>query len=289
MLAAPGWAEALRRAARVRTTVVVGGTDSGKTTLCAFLAGALWRRGAPVVVLDADVGQSEIGPPTTLGIGRVSSAIGRLADVAVQALWFAGATSPAGCAPGLAMGVGRLAAHAAPGDQLIVDTGGPVSGPLGVALKRRKLAVLRPDLVIALERGRECDGALAATAAGGRPDVLRLPVSGRARVRPARERARFRAEAFTAYFAGAPTHELPLDAAAGAGAVALAVRPPVDGRVLVGVDGEDGSTLGLGLVRGVSPGGRSLSVSTPVPRARIAAVRAAPGSVALSVLHEVLS
>lgn len=287
MLAAPGWAGALERAARARTTVILGDVDSGKTTLAAFLAGGLRSRGLGVLVLDADLGQSAIGPPTTLGLGRVVRPVRRLAEVPVDALWFVGATSPVGHLDEIAAGVSRLAAHADPADRLIVDTCGLVTAPHGVALKRGKVGALRPDLVIALQRADECHAVLAACAAAGEREILTLPVAGLARARSAGERARFRDDAFAAYFAGAAAIDLPLDArAAGADAV-LVMIPPVDGRVLVGLEDAAGNTLGLGLVERVTAGGRSVSVSTPVPAARIARLRSSEGSVALATLHEV--
>ena len=63
----PGARPVLEAVRRARVTMVVGASDTGKTTLTAYLAGALAARGETVAVVDADVGQSEIGPPTTVG------------------------------------------------------------------------------------------------------------------------------------------------------------------------------------------------------------------------------
>ena len=49
------------------TVVVVGAIDVGKTTFCALLASQGVEAGIPTAVVDADMGQSEIGPPTTIG------------------------------------------------------------------------------------------------------------------------------------------------------------------------------------------------------------------------------
>ena len=85
---------ALEAAARVRVTVIVGAGDTGKSTLAAQLASALTARGARVAVVDADVGQSEIGPPTTVGLGAVTGPLTRLRDADLIALEFVGDTSP---------------------------------------------------------------------------------------------------------------------------------------------------------------------------------------------------
>ncbi len=45
----------------------IGASDSGKTTLVKSLLEAFRRRGLTVSLVDADLGQSQIGPPTTIG------------------------------------------------------------------------------------------------------------------------------------------------------------------------------------------------------------------------------
>ena len=87
--------DALDAAARSRVTVVIGESDTGKTSLVAALANALFSRDATVAIVDADIGQSEIGPPTTVGLGRVTRQLGRPADAEVVVLRFVGATSAA--------------------------------------------------------------------------------------------------------------------------------------------------------------------------------------------------
>src|SRR5919109_4035532 len=138
---------ALEAAARVRVTVIVGAGDTGKTTLAAQLASALAARGARVAVVDADVGQSEIGPPATVGLGAVSRRLGRLRDADLIALEFIGDTSPVRRIGQTADATGRLVRRAlAEGfAHVIVDTGGLVEGALGLALKRAKLRAADPD------------------------------------------------------------------------------------------------------------------------------------------------
>ena len=56
---------ALEAAARARVTLILGASDTGKTSLTARLAAALAARGERVAVVDADVGQSEIDRKST--------------------------------------------------------------------------------------------------------------------------------------------------------------------------------------------------------------------------------
>src|SRR2546429_86573 len=103
---------ALEAAARARVTLILGTSDTGKTFLTARLAAALAARGERVAVVDADVGQSEIGPPTTVGLGRVSRALARLGDAEVWALEFVGDTSPVRYIRETAEATGRLVRRA---------------------------------------------------------------------------------------------------------------------------------------------------------------------------------
>ncbi|MGH2392984.1 MAG: Clp1/GlmU family protein, partial [Candidatus Limnocylindria bacterium] len=171
----PEWRGAIRRAARAGVTMVVGESDTGKTTLVTAIANALLARRLRVAVIDADLGQSEIGPPTTIGLGRVRHRLGRLADAEVIALHFVGVTSPPRNLIGAIVGTRRMLdqARAARFPRIVIDTSGLVSGVLGRTLKQAKIEVTDPDLVICLERSAECEHIVAAYGATTRPAVMR--------------------------------------------------------------------------------------------------------------------
>src|SRR3989440_4823833 len=144
---------ALEAAARARVTLILGTSDTGKTSLTARLAAALAARGERVAVVDADVGQSEIGPPTTVGLGRVSGALARLGDAEVLALEFVGDTSPVRYIRETADATGRLVrrALAAGVERALVDTGGLGAGPPGPAPQRARGRPAHPARVPALQ------------------------------------------------------------------------------------------------------------------------------------------
>ena len=150
------WAELCQEArAGWQRIIIVGGTDVGKSVLCWWLAEQLSKQG-PTAVLDADVGQSRVGPPAAIGW--------RFTDAEAGEFYFVGEVTPAPRPADCIAGTVRLAqrAAAAGAEFTIVDTSGYVDGPGAVSLKKAKIELLAPALVIALGKaGRviECDGA----------------------------------------------------------------------------------------------------------------------------------
>jgi len=267
-------AAALDAAAAARVTLVLGANDTGKTTLVTRLAGALADAGHAVGVVDADLGQSDVGPPTTVGLGRVRAPIARLAEAELVALEFLGVTSPARCMRETAAATARLVRRALDlgCTRVVVDTSGLVTGPFGLALKRLKIDQVAPDVLIALQRAGECEPILSAYAGAARPAIVRVPAGPTRRRSPAaRREARLRA--LEAHLAGAAPVTLDLARVAvraAPGARGLTVGE-ADG-VLVGLDAGDGRTLGLGRVREIDPTQTRLTVDTGVDAAQIAAV-----------------
>lgn len=201
----PEWGPALEAARRAPVTVIIGPGDVGKSTLAAALAGALHADGRKVGVVDADVGQSSLGPPTTIALGRVRGPLAGLADAELVAMHFVGATSPAANLVGTVVGTARMVsrARALGMEHVVVDTSGLVAGDLGQTLKQAKIEVVAPDLVVALQRAGECEAILSPWRAASRPRIVRLAPPAAARVRRAEERRRYREQALTRYFEGA--------------------------------------------------------------------------------------
>jgi polynucleotide 5'-hydroxyl-kinase GRC3/NOL9 len=264
-------AAALAAAAAARVTLVIGASDTGKSSLVTDLAGALAAGGGPVAIVDADLGQSDVGPPTTVGLGRVRGPIERLADAELLGLEFLGVTSPVTCLGETADATARQVRRALDAGcaRVLVDTSGLVQGGLGVALKRLKIARVAPDVLLVLQAADECEAILRALPRPA-PAVVRLPAAPAAR-RSAAARRRARQRALDAHLAGAVTVTLDL--------ARVPARPALPGRgpatidaagALVGLDARDGRTLGLGWISALD-GGR-LTVQTPVDAGRVAAV-----------------
>ncbi len=137
----------------VKTIMVIGGSDTGKTTLVEALLSFL---SGPRAAVDLDMGQSRIGVPTTVSWGRVSEGFSDLSGIKEEGFYFTGALSPPGNLLPSVVGARRLVDRAIRAcDKVVIDTTGLIDEPAGRVLKRYKIDLLMPDIVIGLERERE--------------------------------------------------------------------------------------------------------------------------------------
>ncbi|RMF88485.1 MAG: hypothetical protein D6736_10445, partial [Nitrospinota bacterium] len=203
---------ALAETAGVRVILFLGRTDVGKTTTLLALANALCERNFRVGVVDADLGQSTIGPPTTIGLGLLREPVQHLGEAEVVGLYFVGAVTPAGHLLPTVCGTAALVQKALRlgVEKLLIDTTGLVSGDIGRVLKQQKIELVAPDLICCLQREGECEPILRAYRHGRRPQIVRLTPQPGCRVRGQEERRAYREQQFKRYFARAEPRELAL-------------------------------------------------------------------------------
>jgi polynucleotide 5'-hydroxyl-kinase GRC3/NOL9 len=185
--------------------LLFGGLDTGKTTLGRAIAAASLRNERAVAYLDADLGQKCVGPPTTVGLRMIQqpSDLEPEAMSRADAIAFVGSISPQGQLLPLVVGASRLLERAFDNgaDLVVVDTSGLVSGVYGQILKYHKVEMLRPDVVIGLQRGAELDQLLGIVNRFFATDVVSLPVHPDVQPTSVEERAAYRERAMRAYFA----------------------------------------------------------------------------------------
>jgi len=131
--------------------VVVGGADTGKTTLCTFLSNYLIAENRQVAVVDADIGQTDLGPPTTMAAGEVKARVTSLSQIMPSERLFIGLTSPGRAKDKVIRSTKRLVGyHTTPGRITIVNTDGWVSGNEAVLYKLQMLDELQPDITLGI-------------------------------------------------------------------------------------------------------------------------------------------
>lgn len=206
----PAWVEAADRfVASGGTAMILGGTDSGKSTLSRYLIYRAYVAGEPVGLMDLDLGQSHVGPPAALGLAAFPPHVPGDDPLFPEELYFIGQTSPVAAVLEVVVGARVLAdAAAARGlTRLVVNTSGLVSGGAAVRLKRGQAELLRPAFLLALERGDELTPLLRAL--GEVAPLFRLPVSPRALGKSPEVRRLYREQRFREYFLAARELRLP--------------------------------------------------------------------------------
>ncbi len=203
----PSWQEIAEEILkqRPRRILVLGGVDVGKSTLCFYLLEQLVRAGLKVALVDADVGQKDVGPPTTVGLRHFFGSLPEKRPLPAEKLYFVGSTTPVGHLLPLVVGTKKLC-DLSQGEITLINTTGLIRGP-GLALKVFKIESLEPDLILALERAQELEEILS----GFRHRAIRrLEVSPQAIPKGIAERRRRREEAYRWHFRGAGAITLPL-------------------------------------------------------------------------------
>ena len=272
-----------RAVEEARCVFLIGGLDSGKTTLGRAMARRAAEGGKLAAFIDADVGQKSVGPPATIGLKLVRTP----EDVEPDAMWeadslyFVGATSPQGHMLPVVTGTARLLewARAAGAEFIVIDTSGMVSGVYGQLLKYHKLELIRPDLVVGLQRGEELDPLLGIARRFFPGDVYALDVHPAATPTSVEQRAINRELAMKRYFSKPlqrwrvkPTVFMPT-------LPALFELRELD-RLLVGLADGQGTYLGIGYLEHSEEDGvlRLISPVADAPKAlRLGSVRMEEG------------
>lgn len=255
------------------TSILLGATDTGKSTLARFLIFNLCEQGLKVALVDADIGQSFLGPPTTIGFSIFKSDPTWELILSPPELFFVGSTTPEGHFPihlkGVKKMVDKAASHEV--DVILVDTTGFVSDEGGKELKTRKIELLLPRFVLALQKSDELEPILEQVKDNLSSRIIRLPLSEHVRSRSMEERRIYREDRFQEYFKNSVIQELALEGVHLEGDV---LDPngeilPLDWALkiqglLIGLKDGNDETLALGLIKTSVPEKKIVRVSTPL-------------------------
>ena len=253
--------------------IVLGGTDTGKTTLANFLIFNLCQRGLRIALVDADIGQSTLGPPATIGLAEFKSDPDWGVVLSPPEIFFVGSTTPEGHFPLHLKGVKRMVDKAISyaTDLVLVDTTGFVSGESGKDLKRGKINLISPRFILALQRSDELEPILELYKGNPLYKTYRLPLSEKVRTRSMEERRVNRANKFREYFKDAAIQELDVEQVRIEGEV---LDPsgeviPLEwslriNTLLLGLKDNNDEALALGLIRNYSEVEKRLKILTPL-------------------------
>ncbi|WP_427365760.1 Clp1/GlmU family protein [Candidatus Caldatribacterium saccharofermentans] len=138
------------------TIMVIAPPDRGKTTLVRLIVRFFLERGKRVGWVDADPGQSQIGPPTTIGASVLLQEAGLSERLFTPFFHFIGDTTPERDVVAFALAtfdLVRLVRRRS--DVVVLDTCGLFHSPVGYLLKMLKIRLIEPEIVLALGEKEE--------------------------------------------------------------------------------------------------------------------------------------
>jgi polynucleotide 5'-hydroxyl-kinase GRC3/NOL9 len=258
--------------------LLLGAADTGKTTLMSALADRLVPK-QPVALVDADTGQSHIGPPTTVGWTVIDPATrvnpapppfsAETAELAARGIAFVGDITPVGHLLQLTAALMLCVEQAEQAaDVILIDTPGLVTGGAACSLWWTIQRLLRPERIIAIQRENELGDVLAGLQAGfSVVEMVKAPPELRRKSPEARQQHRRRL--FDRYFQNASACTLDLD---NVSVRATRRMTPDDsaGRI-IGLTDVTGQDVAIGVIERWPP--KRGKVTIRVPRLDIRRVR----------------
>ena len=189
--------------------MIVGAVDVGKTSFCAYLANMALREKRRVAVVDADLGQSDLGPPSSIGSCRITKPVRDLFEIGAEDICFIGATSPSGASSEVIDGIAEMTEKTLERgvDLLIVNTDGWVEGEDAVRYKLALAKRIKPSMLIGIQEQNELTFLL-----GALTEIQNIAVesSPAVRKRDREERKLLRELGYKRYLKGAAVQSFPL-------------------------------------------------------------------------------
>jgi len=156
----PNWTDKIaqqllnRDSVRAGVCLILGAADTGKTTLTAALAKHAVAR-QTVGIVDADIGQSHIGPPATVG-WALADGNTDFSQLKAKGISFVGDVTPVGHLLQLTVAIVQCVQQSSEAAGLIIiDTPGFVHGPAAAALWWTVQRILKPASILAVQRSDE--------------------------------------------------------------------------------------------------------------------------------------
>ena len=179
------------------TAIILGATDSGKSTLIKYLIKRILSKNIKVSLVDSDVGQSSLGLPGTIAM-KVFSNEKDLEDFKFERMFFVGAINPATKIPQIINGTKRMSDICRErSDITLIDTSGLISGEVGMAFKLSKIRAINPEHVIAVQRHGELEHILGLIET---LNIYRIRTPEAAKLRSIATRTLYRKKKFNNYF-----------------------------------------------------------------------------------------
>lgn len=258
--------------------MLLGAPDTGKTSFARHLLASAIASGKQAAYIDADVGQTTVGPPACVGLKWVRSSRDLEQLEEADDLRFVGSISPKHLVLQEVIATATLVDRARDEvDLIVIDTTGAVSGVTGQTLKFHKLELCRPTVLVALQRGSEIEPIIGMARRFFSADVRILGVLPDITPVSPIDRSTYRAKRFAQALAP-PLHRWKVRSTVFAPSLPAGLDLQRLQDVLVGVHDGTGRCLGLGVLT-VEDGDKLLvltNVTDDMKGLRLASLRIDP-------------
>lgn len=242
------------------TAIIVGPPDAGKSTLCTFLTNELINRGMRTSVVDADIGQADIGPPTTIASARPTRPVPSLTELEPDRMVFIGHINPSAAKSVVISGIKRIM-NSYDRSMTIINTDGWTLDTDAVLYKSKIISTIEPEIVIGI--GSETD--LKPIMDTSKSNWISVESSQATHQRTRSERREIRNSGYERYLAGSIAHNVNLEE--------VRIRPSIRRQIcrssdlhnlIVGLNDDKGFMLHIGVLMEIE--NTSLQVFAPSVR-----------------------
>jgi len=191
--------------------LVMGDTDSGKTTFSTFLVNAAVKHELRTVLVDADLGQADLGPPATIGMAVITGYVTDPFTIKTRDIRFIGLTSPSELPDRVLSALTKLntRVQAANVKFTVINTDGWIEGDSAARFKTSMVETVHPKAVIGIQSGSELEHVLGPLEGAGYR-VIRVQTPQIVKKRDREERRRLREQGYRKYLKGGKLRILPM-------------------------------------------------------------------------------
>lgn len=242
---------------------VLGGVDTGKSTYVRWIANELLSLNVKTAIVDCDVGQSDIGPPTTIGMAVIKKHFSCYDEISADSIYFTGDVKPEGRLLQGLTGTIKMV-EKAKGEScshIILNTTGWIHGA-AIFYKHCKIDALSPGMLVAFQKEKELYPITSPYRKMSSIKSFFITPTSSARQRDRDERRKNRAEHFSRYFKNAPLLAIPAKRVGISG-----THFPIDGEsvqnLLVALIDNSGDHSAVGIVRAYNSKIKMLEIKSP--------------------------
>ncbi len=242
--------------------MVMGAADSGKSSFVTYLLNRLVSKQQKVAVVDGDLGQSDVGPSATVAYAVATKPVFEIYNLRMQNGFFVGVTSPQLWAKKTLAGFAAMMEEAAKRevDYTLVNTDGFVAGDDAVRFKLEVIKQVKPNIVVAAQIQNELQPIL--DCLGG--TILTIQPSQALSARTQEKRKLLREMTYSKYLKEAKLICIPQSQITVEPRNGVPKNQEPEKGVLVGLYGLGNKFLGIGVLRAVNVGRRTLKIQTAV-------------------------